>query len=141
MKFDFNFGNKKKSIYQYAITGVILTTIIAGLSQCTHIKETIIWDLLDEIQRKYFPQSIINDFVIKDPERLDRRIKRDIDRAIDAATPEYNRIIREADKKYQPRYIDLKNDDKVCYSNGCKSLAPPMRLCSPFTEGIDCSNN
>lgn len=133
--FNFNFGKKKPDIIRYAIVGVVLSSTIATLSHCTHIKENFIWDLLDEVQRKYFPQTIINDFIIKDPEKLNRRIHRDVDRAIDLVTPEYDRIIREADKKYQPRYQDLPNDDTVCYSKECKALAPPMRICSPWVDG------
>lgn len=133
--FNFNFGNKNRNIKHYAIVGIVLTSIIATLSQCTHIKETTLWDLLDEIQRRYFPQTIINDFIIKDPEKLDRRVKRDVDRAIQDVTPEYDRIIREADKKYQPRYMDLQNDENVCYTDECKALAPPMRICAPWVDG------
>jgi hypothetical protein len=131
----FNFGNKKPDIKQYAIIGIILSSIIATLSQCTGISQNNIWDLLDEVQRTYFPQTIINDFIIKDPEKLDRRIHRDVDRAIDITTPEYDRIIREADRQYQSRYQDLPNDDTVCYSKECKALAPPMRICSPWVDG------
>jgi len=131
----FNFGKKKPNIKQYAIIGIILSSLIAGLSQCTNIKENIIWDLLDEIQRKYFPQTIINDFIIKDPEKLNRRIVRDLDKAIHDVTPEYDRIIMEADKKYKPRYMDLKNDESVCYTDECKALAPPMRICSIWVDG------
>jgi len=135
--FNFNFGNKKPDIKQYAIIGIVLSSIIAALSQCTHIKENTIWDLFDELQRRYFPQTIINDFIIKDPEKLNRRIHRDVDRAIDRVTPEYDRIIREADQKYQPRYIEEKNNENVCYTDECKALAPPMRICNPVYLGID----
>jgi hypothetical protein len=125
----------KKTIIKYAIIGTILTSIIAALSQCTKINENIIWDLLDEIQRKYFPQTIINDFIIKDPEKLNRRIQRDVDKAIRDVTPEYDKIIREADRKFQPQYQDLQNDETVCYTTECKALAPPMRICAPWVDG------
>jgi hypothetical protein len=59
----FKFGNQKPNIKQYAIIGIVLTTIIAALSQCTGIKQNSIWDLLDEVQRRYFPQTILNDFI------------------------------------------------------------------------------
>jgi hypothetical protein len=137
--FNFNFGNKKPDIKQYAIIGIVLSSIIVALSQCTHIKENTIWDLFDELQRRYFPQTIINDFIIKDPEKLNRRIHRDVDRAIDQVTPEYDRIIREADQKYKPKYVDEKNDESVCYTDECKALAPPMRICSPWWD--DCPKN
>ena len=132
--FNFNFGNKKPDIKQYAIVGVILSLIIAILSQCTHISEKTLWNLFDEIQRRYFPQTIINDFIIKDPEKLDRRIKRDVDRAIDLVTPEYDRIIQETDRKYKSRYIEEKNNEETCYTSECKALAPPMRICASWVE-------
>lgn len=136
----FKFGNQKPNIKQYAIIGIVLTTIIAALSQCTGIKQNSIWDLLDEVQRRYFPQTILNDFIIKDPEKLDRRVKRDVNRAIDAVIPEYDRIIAEADKnKYKPVYQDLPNNDKLCYTKECKSLEPPMRICSPWFD--ECFEN
>ena len=134
--FNFNFGNKKPSIKKYAVIGII----IALLSQCTHVKEDSIWDLLGEVQRRYFPQSIIKDFIIKDPEKLKRRVHRDVDRAIDQVTPEYDRIIKEADKKYQPRYVEETNDENVCYTDACKALAPPMRICAPWSSGCPLTN-
>ena len=135
----FNFGKKKPDIKQYAIIGIILSSIIAALSQCTKIHENNFWDLLDEIQRRYFPQTIINEFILKDPEKLNRRIQRDVDKAIRDVTPEYDRIIWEADKKYRPRYQDLQNDETVCYTDACKALVPPMRICAPWVE--DCPKN
>jgi hypothetical protein len=138
MQFNFNFGKKKPSIVQYAVIGVVLSTIITSFAACTKLPEERIWDLLDEIQR-VFHINILNDFIINDPEKLDRRIKRDVDRAIENVTKEYDRIINESDKKYKPRYMDEKNDETLCYTEDCKKLAPPMRICSPVIEGIDCS--
>jgi len=132
----FNFGNKKPDIKQYAIIGIALSSIIALLSQCSGVQENNIWDLLDEIQRKYFPQTIINDFIIKDPRKLERRIKRDIDRAIEQVTPEYDHLIELANQRYKPKYIDGKNDESACYTDECKALAPPMRICSVWVD--DC---
>jgi len=132
----FKFGKKKPDIKQYAIIGIILSSLIAALSQCTGASEDGLWDLLDEIQRRYFPQTIINEFILKDPEKLNRRIVRDVDRAINEAIPEYNRFIEEENKKYKPRYIEEENNDNLCYSDECKKLAPPMRICSVWVE--DC---
>ena len=137
MQFNFNFGKKKPTIIQYAIIGTVLTGIISSFAACTKLNENQIWDLLDEIQR-VFHISILNDFIITDPEKLDRRVKRDVDRAIENVTLEYNRIIENADKKYKPKYMDLENDETLCYSEDCKQLAPPMRMCSPVFEGSDC---
>ena len=132
----FNFGKKKPNKKQLIIVGIILSTLIAALSQCSKISENTLWDLLDEIQREFFPQTIINDVILKDPDKINRRVERDVTRAIDQVTPEYDRIIREADKKYQPRYIEEKNDETLCYTDECRSLAPPMRICAPWLD--DC---
>ena len=131
---NFKFGKKKPDIKQYAIVGVVLSSIIAILSQCTGVSENGLWDLLDEIQRKYFPQTILNEFILQDPEKLDRRIKRDVDRALDQATPEYDRIIRESDQKYQPKYSEKDVDESICYSEDCKKLGGEMRICAPWAE-------
>lgn len=132
--FNFNFG-KSPDNKKLIIVGIILSTLIAALSQCSKIPENGLWDLLDEIQREFFPQTIINDVILKDPDKINRRVERDVTKAIEKVTPEYDRIIREADKKYQPRYIEEKNDESLCYTDECKALAPPMRLCAPWLDG------
>jgi siderophore synthetase component len=131
--FNFNFGKKKPDIKQYAIISIVLTTIIATLSQCTGISQTNIWDILDEVQRKYFPQTILNEFIIKDPEKLDRRIHRDVDQAI----AEYERLIGENEKVRipPPRYSETPLDASVCHTNECRSLGGEIRLCAPWVDG------
>lgn len=130
MQFNFNFGNKKPDIKQYAIVGIILTSVIATLTQCTGIKETSLWDIFDEVQRRYFPQTILNDFVIKDPEKLDRRIKRDVD----AAIAEYERLTGDDGKVKipSPRYSEKPPDGSYAQS----VLGGEMRLCAPWVD--DC---
>ena len=130
--FNFNFGKKKPNIKQYAIIGIVLTSIIATLSQCTGIKQDSIWDLLDEVQRKYFPQTILNDFVIKDPEKLDRRIKRDVDTAI----TEYERLTGDDGhvRIPSPRYSETPVDASVCYTDECQALGGEIRLCAPWVD-------
>jgi hypothetical protein len=128
--FNFNFGKKKPDIKQYAIIGIVLSSVIAVLSQCTGVSENGLWDLLDEVQRKYFPQTILNEFILKDPEKLNRRIKRDVDRAIDEVTPEYDRIIQESNKRYKPRYVEKPPDG----SEAQRLLGGEMRICAPWVD-------
>jgi len=129
----FNFGKKKPDIKQYAIIGIVLSSIIAALSQCTGVSENGLWDLLDEIQRKYFPQTILNEFILKDPDKLNRRIPRDVDRAVDDYIRQSGLKESGVDK---PRYMDEINDETMCYTDECRALAPPMRLCAPWVD--DC---
>jgi hypothetical protein len=126
----FKFGKQKPDIKQYAIIGIVLSSVIALLSQCTGIKQDSIWDLLDEVQRRYFPQTILNDFVIKDPEKLDRRINRDVD----AAIAEYERLTGDDGKVKipSPRYSEKPPDGSYAQS----VLGGEMRLCAPWVD--DC---
>ena len=126
----FKFGKQKPDIKKYAIIGIVLSSIIAVLSQCSGIKQDSIWDLLDEVQRRYFPQSIINDFIIKDPEKLERRIHRDVD----AAISEYERLTGDDGKVRipSPRYSEKPPDGSYAQS----VLGGEMRLCAPWVD--DC---
>ena len=128
--FMFKFGKKKPDIKQYAIIGIVLSSIIAALSQCTGVSETGLWDLLDEIQRKYFPGTILNEFVIKDGKKLERRIGRDVD----AAIAEYERLTGDDGKVRipKPRYSEKPPDGSYAQS----VLGGEMRLCAPWVD--DC---
>ena len=133
MKFDFQFGKKKSSIFRYAVIGVVFTSLVTGVSQCTHIPEENIYDFIDEVQRK-LPGKPLNDYIINDPVLLDRRIKGDVKGAIDVVNPEYNRIITEYDKKYEQRYIEYPIDKSVCYTDECKKLGGEMRICASWVD-------
>ena len=126
----FKFGKQKPDIKQYAIIGIVLSSIIGILSQCTGIKQDSIWDLFDEVQRRYFPQTILNEFILKDPEKLDRRIKRDVD----AAIAEYERLTGDDGKVRipSPRYSEKPPDGSYAQS----VLGGEMRLCAPWVD--DC---
>ena len=130
--FNFHFGKPSKKTL--ITLGIVTSSIIAALSQCTGIHENNLWDFVDEIQRKYFPQTTLNRVIVEDPDKVNRRVERDVDKAIRQVTPEYDRIIQEADKKYQPKYVEEKNNESLCYSDQCKALAPPMRLCASWVD-------
>ena len=130
--FNFNFGKKKPDKKQIIVLSIVLSTLIAALSQCTGVSEDGLWDLLDEIQRKYFPQTVLNEIFIQDPNKVERRVKRDVDRAIDEVTPEYDRIIQESNKKYKPRYSEKAPDG----SEAQRLLGGEMRICAVWVD--DC---
>jgi hypothetical protein len=130
--FKFNFGNKKPSIKEYAIVAVVLSTIIATLSQCTGVSENSIWDLLDEINRKYLHIEMLTDFIIKDPEKLDRRINRDVSNAIDDY---WNQIGEKPAEVSKPRFIEKPIDPNL-QTGESRLLGGEMRLCAPWVP--DC---
>jgi hypothetical protein len=129
---NFNFGKKKPDKKQLIILSIVLSSLIAALSQCTGVSESGLWDLLDEIQRKYFPQTILNEIFIQDPNKVERRVKRDVDRALDEVTPEYDRIIGESNKRYKPRYSEKAPDG----SEAQRLLGGEMRICAVWVD--DC---
>jgi len=130
MKFDFQFGKKKSSIFRYAIIGVVFTSLVTGVSQCTHIPEENIYDFVDEVQRKYFPQTDLNDIIINTPQLLDRRVHRDVDKAI----RDYEDLTGDdGSVRISPSYFSEKAPDK---SNAQKLLGGEMRICGSWVS--DC---
>ena len=132
MNFHFNFGKKKPDKKQLIIISVILSGIVATLSQCTGISQNTLWDLLDEAQRTLFPQTVINDILLQDPGIVERRVERDVDRAI----REYEDLTRDSEppRVPLPRLIEKELDETLCYSEECKKLGGEMRICSPWVD-------
>lgn len=130
--FNFNFGKKKPDKKQIITISLILSAIVATLSQCTGVSEKTLWDLLDEAQRTLFPQTIINDILLQDPGIVERRVERDVDRAI----REYEDLTRDSEPPRVPlsRFIEKPIDTSICYSEECKKLGGEMRICSPWVD-------
>jgi len=130
--FNFNFGKKKPDKKQIILISIVLSGIVATLSQCSGVPQERLWDLLDEVQRSLFPQTIINDVLLQDPGVVDRRVKRDVDRAI----AEYERLTRDSEppRVPLPRLIEKSLDTSKCYTEECKKLGGEMRLCSPWVD-------
>ena len=131
--FNFNFGKKKPDKKQIILISIILSGIVATLSQCSGVPQERIWDLLDEAQRTFFPQTIINDVLLQDPAVVERRTKRDVDKAI----RDYERLTGDDGtvRIPSPRLIEKAPDD----SEAQKLLGGEMRLCAPWVE--DCVEN
>ena len=119
-------------IIKFAIIGITLTTIVASVSKCSGIDEKHLYDLIDEIQRKYFPNTELNEYIIKDPKLLDNRVKRDVDKAI----AEYERLTGDDGRVRipSPRYSENPIDNSVCYTDECKALGGEIRLCAPWVD-------
>ena len=129
MKFNFHFGKKKSSIAKRTIIALLITSCVTFLSKCTGIKEEVIYDATDEIQRNINPDNDINEYIISNPALLERRIRRDIDRAIDDydrnLPPDYSGVPR-------PRISQKPSDG----SPAQEILGGELRICAPWVE--DC---
>jgi hypothetical protein len=126
------FMNLKQKTIRFAIIGITLTTIVAPLSKCTGIDEKHLYDLLDELQRKYFSNTELNEYIIKDPKLLDNRVKRDVDKAI----AEYERLTGDDGRVRMPspRRSEKPVDASVCYTPECQALGGEIRICSPWVD-------
>ena len=129
--FNFNFGKKKPDKKQIILISIVLSGIVATLSQCSGVPSERLWDLLDEVQRSLFPQTIINDVLLQDPGVVERRVERDVDRAI----REYEDLTGDSEppRVPLPRLIEKSPDN----SEAQRLLGGEMRLCAPWVE--DCS--
>jgi len=129
MKFNFHFGKKNPTVTKLIVVGITLSTIITTLSHCTGVKEEKIWDLVDEVQRQ-LPNSIVRDIILRDPQKIERRVIRDIDKAI----VDYERFTGDDGtvRMLPPRHSELLIDERVCYTRECKSLGGEMKLTAPW---------
>ena len=126
--FNFNFGKKKPDKNQIILISVILSGIVATLSQCTGASQERLWDILDEAQRTLFPHTIINDILLQDPAVIERRVERDVDKAI----RDYERLTEGSNgsRVPLPRLIEKAPDS----SEAQKLLGGEMRLCAPWVD-------
>jgi hypothetical protein len=135
----FNFGNKK-SIKKVIINTLLFSGIIALVSQCTGIDEKDLTDLVDEINREWVKNDTVNEQIITNPELLERRIERDVDKAIETYQQQVveppkmtdKQILKEAEK-FNPIqqqiikeaiYYELPKDG----SRAQELLGPPMGI-------------
>jgi len=124
-------------IIRFVKIGIILTSIVAVLTNCTGVGEKFWYDLIDEIQRKYFPNTELNEYIIKDPKLLDNRVKRDVDKAI----RDYERLSGDDGtvRIAPPRYSEKPVDTSVCYTTECQALGGEIRICAPWVD--DCPSD
>ena len=116
------------------IFGSIIILAVISLSGWLKIDEKDIWKFYNQIVQHF---GLDRDSIrIESEKERDARIESDVDRAIEQVIPEYDRIIREADQIYEPKYLEEENDETLCYTDECKALAPPMRICAPWID--DC---
>ena len=116
------------------IFGSIIILAVISLSGWLKIDEKDIWKFYNQIVQHF---GLDRDSIrIESEKERDARIESDVDRAIEQVIPEYDLIIREADQIYQPKYLEEENDETLCYTDECKALAPPMRICAPWID--DC---
>jgi hypothetical protein len=83
----FSLMKTKRTIIDWAKIALIIEAIIEFISRVFKIPKDKLWPIIDEIQRELYKRGWIddtlNEYIIKTPELLDQRIKRDVDMAIE----------------------------------------------------------
>jgi len=117
------------------LIGSIVIIIIASLSGRLNINEKDLWKIYHLlIERLNLKQEIPE--IIDNQKRIDAKVELEVDRALS----EYQRLTGDGGTvKIQPPIFSEKPiDERLCYTDECKSLGGEMRLCSPWIE--DCLN-
>lgn len=122
-------GKKFKGL----IISSILLFLVASISGWLKIDEKDLLKIYSAIVQHFNLQYVIPE---KHTEKaLDSKIEMEVDKSIDKVTPEYDRIIEEDNKQYQPRYIEEEAKPEN-QSGDAGLLGGPMRICAPWVD--DC---
>lgn len=83
MKFDFHFGKKKTTVYDYAVIGFILSLLRFFALNLGATEENFM-SFVDEVNRKFIKNDKLNDFIIRDDTWIESRISVEVDNATES---------------------------------------------------------
>lgn len=83
MKFDFHFGEKKTTLIDFAVISFLLDLAKHLAIKFLKVTEDDFMFFVDELNRNFFHNKKLNDYVLADETWLEMRIERDVDTAID----------------------------------------------------------
>ena len=125
MELNFQFGKKETSMSTWVKLTLAIKMGVPFIARLLRVKESSLYNLLDEIVRKYFPKSVVNEFIIKDDELLSARVDKDLSKAIDDYKSKVDENIM-----YQPDTIEMEPDG----SNAQSLLGGEIIVKNSFTE-------
>ena len=132
MKINFHFGKKEPSWTKRIAAALFFVSAVPFLSKLLRLKEESLYDFIDEIVRKHFPESVMNEYILKTDKLLNRRIERDVDTAIEEFTSDLPSVIIE-----EPIFIEHKSDG----SEAQELLGGAMELKSPWSTTEETNGN
>lgn len=80
-QFEFQFGKKKRTIYDWVKLGAILNFSIDTVSLLPWVSRKQVFNIIDEIQLKG-DHDFLNEYIIKDREFLSYRLERELNKAL-----------------------------------------------------------
>ena len=102
----FHFGAKKIKQRDVYITALFLNLAVSLLVKFLKLKPEQLWAIVDELGRT-FHIKLINSVIIQSPELLDRRISRDVDKAID----EYKDVVEWEEPKVRSTFSETEKGE------------------------------
>jgi hypothetical protein len=97
---------RKENVVKRGLINWLINVLVVLLRKVFKVDEGKVWDLIDEISRK-FKIDDINDVVINNPVLLKRRIKREVDKAIE----EYHDKMDEIEPPLAPKFTEVKEGE------------------------------
>lgn len=79
----FHVGAKKTTVYDHAIIAIVIDFSRYLIVDRLGVSEKKFMKLIDEVNRKFFKNKKLNDYILADGKWLDARIERDVDSAIE----------------------------------------------------------
>lgn len=80
-KYEFQYGKKRRNIFDYAKIGVALEAVITIAALIPGVNRKKAFNTVDKVQQKLGIEAL-NDYIIKDDELVGYRIERTLDEAV-----------------------------------------------------------
>lgn len=115
----FHFGAKKTTVYDHAIIAVVVDFSRYLIVDRLGVSEKNFMKFVDEVNKKFFKNKKLNDYILADGKWLDARIERDVDSAIEDYTKSQPEV-----KIDSPTYTEVLEGETL--------LGGEMRLTAPY---------
>ena len=131
MKIDFHFGKKDPTWKMRIAVALFFASGVPFLSKILRTSQESLLDFIDEVVKRYFPESAFNEYILQSDKHLQRRIKKEVDKALEEfqkLTSDDGSVSIEA-----PIFIEQEPDG----SDAQTLLGGEMRLTSPWVANSE----
>lgn len=126
MKIDFHFGKKDPTWTTRIAVALFFASGIPFIAKTFHLSEESLTDFIDEVVKRFFPESAFNEYILKTDKLLSRRITKEVDKALE----DLNELTGDTGdvKVDSPVFTEKEPDGSEAQS----LLGGEMRLTSPW---------
>ena len=134
MKIDFHFGKKEPTWKIRIAVALFFASGVPFFSKVLRVSQESLLDFIDEVVKRYFPESAFNEYILHSDKHLQRRIKKEVDKALEEfqeLTGDDGSVTIES-----PIFMEQEPDG----SEAQDILGGEMRLTSPWVEHSEETN-